>query len=49
MELNNMKEVAQREKNLGIQSEQCHCSCYETRKQQLKKGNDMLIAYEEKH
>lgn len=32
MELNNVKEVAQCEENLGIQSEQCHCSCYETQK-----------------
>lgn len=49
MELNNMKEVPQREKNLGIQSEQCHCPCCETRKYDLKKGNYVLIAYEEKH
>ncbi|KAM6079714.1 uncharacterized protein LJ206_009197 [Theristicus caerulescens] len=32
MELNNMKAVAQCEKNLGIQCEQCRCSCCETQK-----------------
>lgn len=49
MELNNMKEVAQCEKNLEIQSEQCHCWCSWDTKYELKKGNYMLIAYEEKH
>lgn len=44
-----MKEVAQCERNLGIHSEQCHCSCCETQTYELKKGNYVLIAYEEKH
>lgn len=49
IELNYIKEVAQHENNLGIQSQQWYCLCHEMQKYKLKTWNCISIAYEEKH